>query len=179
MGAGLYPPPSTPKAGGVVYYANVGATSYVGDTETRAYLAVFNPSPSRLYKITANLTSVDTDAVGDQPNTTDAVVRYAKNSAIIRARYAWGTDATVADTDIGYRLATVYHDDSMTSSGTTCHWFIGCGPSLPNPSIAVCISLRAYRAAGTYGSIRILTGGGSSNNIIVEDIGPYPVINAG
>ncbi|APC43265.1 hypothetical protein Joe_25 [Streptomyces phage Joe] len=169
MGAGLYPPPTNTSAPrGVRYYSNIGSTGYVGDTETRAYLASFVAEGSRLYRVTLNLAAVDTDGAGD----TTATSHGAKNSATIRARWAYGTDANTGDADLGAFYQTVYDDDSQFGSGAIHQWFIG---GLTAGQASVAITIKATKAAATYGSIRILTLGGNSTSLQVEDIGPWPV----
>ncbi|AFV51344.1 hypothetical protein FDG66_gp24 [Streptomyces phage phiCAM] len=168
MGAGLYPPPSnTGSPRGVKFFATIGSTAYVGDTETRAYLATWKAEADRLYRITMNVGSVDTDAVGDVTSGKP----WAKNSAIIRGRWAYGTDATVASADAGYMLATVFDDDSQYSSGTTATWHLG-GATAGDVSWA--ITIKSYKAAATYGMVRLLATGGASN-LFVEDVGPWPI----
>jgi hypothetical protein len=169
VGAGLYPPATNPQAPrGIRYYSTVGTTSYVGDTETRAFLTTWKAEASRLYRITLSVGNIDTDGVGD-----NATVRYAKNSMVIKARWASGTTADVADSDLGYRLQTVFDDDSMSASGQTCVWYLGGAPA---GDLAVAITIKAYRAAATYGSVRIIGTGGSSATLTVDDIGPWPVV---
>ncbi|WJN63433.1 hypothetical protein [Streptomyces phage phiScoe56] len=168
MGAGLYPPPTNPNAPrGIRYYANLGSTAYVGDTETRAYLATFTAEPARMYRIALSLSAVDTDGAGD-----NATVRYAKNSGVIRARWALGTTADVTSNDLGWKLQTVFDDDSMSSSGFTGEWWLG---GVTAGDVAIAITLKAYRAAATYGQIRVLTGGGNATNLTIHDVGPWPV----
>jgi hypothetical protein len=167
VGAGLYPPPTAnpnlPR--GTRYYSTLGATSYVGDTETRAYLATWTADPSRLYRVTLNLAVVDCDA----SNTT---YRGAVNSATLRCRWAYGTDATVTSNDTGAFFASVFTDDSTSGSGANHDWFIG---GLTAGPVAVAITLKATRPAATYGQVRILTQGGNTTSLHVEDIGAWPV----
>lgn len=170
MGAGLYPPPTNPNLPrGVRYYSTLASTAYVGDTETRAYLATWVAEPARLYKVTLNLAIVDSDGVADVATTAD---HGAKNSATIRCRWDYGTDATVASNDTGAFYQSVYDDDSQFASGTCHNWYIG-GAAAGN--LAVAITLKATKAAATYGSVRVLTNGGNSTNLCIEDVGAYPV----
>lgn len=158
MGAGLYPPPinlTAPR--GTKAFAFVTSTAYVGDTETRAYLTTWKAEASRLYRVQLNIGSVDADAVGDVSSVAD---HGSKNSAIIRGRWAAGTDATVTSTDAGYMLASVFDDDSQFSSGTTVTWHIGGAPA---GDIAWAVTLKAYKPAATYGSIRLLSTGAASS----------------
>ncbi|WJN62802.1 hypothetical protein [Streptomyces phage phiScoe2] len=170
MGAILYPPPSSinnPR--GMRYYSTVGGTAYVGDTETRCYLATFKAETGRLYRITLNMAIADADAAGDDAST---IGHGSKNSAVLRARWAYGTDATTTSNDLGYFLQSVYDDDSMFGSGFSHDWFIG-GAAAGDLSVA--ITLKANKAAASYGQVRLLTGGGSSNTLHIEDVGAYPV----
>ncbi|QMP84475.1 hypothetical protein HUN43_00022 [Streptomyces phage Endor1] len=170
MGAGLYPAPTNPNVPrGIRHYTSLGSTAYVGDTETRAYLATWTAEAGRMYRITLNLAIVDADGVADVATVAD---HGAKNSATIRARWAYGTDATTASSDLGGFYQSVYDDDSQFASGASHDWFLG-GASAGD--IAVAITLKATKAAATYGSVRILTAGGNSTSLHVEDIGSYPV----
>ncbi|WJN63276.1 hypothetical protein [Streptomyces phage phiScoe54] len=171
MGAGLYPPPiDKTRPLGTVYYNTVGATAYVGDTETRAYVATFTGAPGRLYRVTLNLAVVDSDS----NNTT---YRGAMQSATIRARWAYGTDATVASTDMGAFFASTFTDDSTSGSGAVHHWFLGSASLTPGP-ISIAITLEATRQpAATYGQVRVLTQGGNTTSLHIEDIGGYPTPN--
>jgi hypothetical protein len=169
MGAGLYPAPvNTTSPRGTKAFQFVGTTSYVYDTETRAYLTTWTAEASRLYRIQLNCGSVDSDTAGDQAT----VDHGSKNSAIIRGRWAYGTDATVTSTDAGYMLASVFDDDSTFSSGTTATWHLGGATAGP---IAFAVTLKPYRAAATYGGIRLL-GTGASMSLTVEDVGPWPIV---
>jgi hypothetical protein len=152
-------------------YQPVVTTGYVGNTETRAYLVTWKCELNRLYRVTLNVGSVDVDGPGDNSNTD---IRYAKNSAVIRARWKYGTDCTVTDSDLGYRLVTVFDDDSMTSTGVTAEWHVGGFGTAGD--VAVAITLATYRAAATYGNVRLLTNGASANTLRVEDVGPWPVV---
>jgi hypothetical protein len=170
MGAGIYPPPTNPNLPrGTRFYSSLGSTAYVGDTETRAYLGTFTAEAGRLYRVTINLAGVDADGVGDTATTAD---HGAKNSATIRARWAYGTDATTASSDLGAFYASVFDDDSMFGSGCNHDWFLGGAAA---GDVAIAITLRATKAAATYGSVRILTNGGNTTSLHIEDIGAYPV----
>ncbi|ATE84902.1 hypothetical protein SEA_BEARDEDLADY_24 [Streptomyces phage BeardedLady] len=168
MGAGLYPPPQGNGPRGIRYWSAVGSTAHVGDTETRIYLASWTAEAGRLYRVTLNLAVVDSDGAGDQ----STVDHGSKNSATIRCRWAYGTDATTASTDLGGFYQSVYDDDSTFASGAVHQWFLG-GANAGD--IAVAITLKATRAAATYGQIRILTLGGNSTSLQVEDLGAYPI----
>ncbi|QMP84568.1 hypothetical protein KGG93_gp23 [Streptomyces phage Endor2] len=169
MGAGLYPPPNDPrKPLGMKSFQFVGTTSYVYDTETRAYLATWTGEANRLYRITANIGCVDSDTAGDQATTDHG----SKNSAIIRGRWAVGTDATITSTDAGYMLASVFDDDSQFSSGTTVTWHLGGAPAGP---LAFAVTLKPYKPAATYGAIRLLATS-AAMSLTVEDVGPWPVV---
>lgn len=97
-------------------------------------------------------------------------------SATIRARWAYGTDATTSSSDLGAFFASTFTDDSTSGSGTHHDWFLGGAAAGP---VAVAITLKATRtpAAGTsgYGQVRVLTQGGNTTSLHVEDIGAYPV----
>ncbi|AKY03778.1 hypothetical protein SEA_VERSE_23 [Streptomyces phage Verse] len=174
MGAGLYPPPiDKTRPLGIVYYNTVGSTAYVGDTETRAWLATYTAAPGRLYRVTLNVAAVDADAVADVATTAD---HGAKNSCTFRARWAYGTDATVTSTDMGAFYQSVYDDDSMFGSGACHQWFIGSASLTPGP-LSVAITMKATKAAATYGSVRVLTLGGNTTSLQIEDIGGYPTPN--
>ncbi|QEQ94055.1 hypothetical protein SEA_SAFTANT_23 [Streptomyces phage Saftant] len=169
MGAGLYPPPTNANLPrGTRYYSALGATAYVGDTETRAYLATFDAEPTRLYRITLNLAVVDSDS----DNTT---YRGAMQSATVRARWALGTDATVSSSDLGAFFASTFTDDSTSGSGQNHDWFLGGVTAGP---VAVAITLKATRSPATgtggLGQVRILTQGGNTTSLHIEDIGAWP-----
>ncbi|WJN63119.1 hypothetical protein [Streptomyces phage phiScoe44] len=171
MGAGLYPPPTAnpnlPR--GTRYYAQLPSTAYVGDTETRAYLATWEAEPTRLYRVTLNLAIVDSDS-------DNATTRGAMQSATIRARWALGTDATVSSSDMGAFYASTFTDDSTSGSGTNHDWFLGGVTAGP---VAVAITLKATRSPATgtnsYGQVRVLTNGGNTTSLHIEDIGAWPV----
>ncbi|WJN63355.1 hypothetical protein [Streptomyces phage phiScoe55] len=171
MGAGLYPPPrDNQRPLGVVYYNTVGATSYIGDTETRAYLATFTCAPGRLYRVTLNLAVLDSDS-------DNATARGAMQSATLRARWAYGTDATTSSSDMGSFYVSTFTDDSTSGSGTCHQWFFGSATATPGP-VSIAITLKATRTpASTYGQVRVLTQGGNSSSLQVEDIGGYPTPN--
>ncbi|WJN62721.1 hypothetical protein [Streptomyces phage phiScoe15] len=173
MGAGLYPPPINNNAPrGIRYYSSLGSTAYVGDTETRAYLATFTAETPRLYRVTLNLAIVDSDATGDTTSTTHG----AKQSATIRARWAYGADATTASSDLGAFYQSVYDDDSTFASGAMHQWFIG-GAAAGQMSVAITLKATRTPSSGTggYGQVRILTAGGNTTSLQVEDIGPWPL----
>uniref|UniRef100_A0AAU7GX08 DUF7298 domain-containing protein n=1 Tax=Streptomyces phage Kamino TaxID=3158857 RepID=A0AAU7GX08_9CAUD len=168
MGAGLYPPPianpNLPR--GTRYYSQLPSTSYVGDTETRAYLATWTAEPLRLYRITLNLAIVDSDS-------NNATTRGAMQSAMIRARWALGADATVSSSDMGAFYASTFTDDSSSGSGANHDWFLGGATAGP---VAVAITLMSTRQpAATYGQVRVLTSGGNTTSLHIEDIGAWPV----
>ncbi|WJN62954.1 hypothetical protein [Streptomyces phage phiScoe25] len=171
MGAGLYPPPiDKTRPLGILYYNTVGATAYIGDTETRAYLASWTGAPGRLYRVTLNIAVMDSDS----DNTT---YRGAVQSATVRARWAYGTDtATTTSNDMGAFFQSTFTDDSTSGSGAVHQWFIGSASLTPGP-ISCAITLKATRPAATYGQIRVLTQGGNSSSLQVEDIGGYPTPN--
>ncbi|WJN62646.1 hypothetical protein [Streptomyces phage phiScoe10] len=170
MGAGLYPPTTNPNIPrGIRYYSALPSTAYVGDTETRAYLATFRAEPGRMYRITLNLAIVDVDAIADNASVAD---HGAKNSAVIRARWALGTDATASDSDLGGFYQSVYDEDSQFASGATHDWFLG---GVTAGDVAIAITLKANKTAATYGSVRILTSGGNSTSLHIEDVGAYPI----
>ncbi|WLW38572.1 hypothetical protein [Streptomyces phage Verabelle] len=166
MGAGIYPPATNvnlPR--GTRWYATLGSTSYVGDTETRAYLATFTAEPTRLYRVTLNLAIVDGEA-------DNATTRGAVNSATIRCRWAYGTDATVSSSDLGGVYQSVFTDDSTSGSGLNHDWFLG---GVAAGDVALAITLKATRPAASYGQVRVLTNGGNTTSLHVEDIGAWPV----
>ncbi|WJN63038.1 hypothetical protein [Streptomyces phage phiScoe3] len=168
MGAGLYPPPinvSAPR--GLVAYQGLASTSTV-TVETRCYLITWTAEAGRSYRIVAQLGCVDNEGITQSTTFTSAT-----NSAIIRARWAVGTDATTTSTDLGYMLATVFDTDSQMSSGTTAVWHLLNAPAGP---VAVAVTLAPYKTpATTYGSVRLLTTGGTSNTLSVEDVGSWPL----
>ncbi|MFE9924259.1 hypothetical protein ACFYQA_22555 [Streptomyces sp. NPDC005774] len=161
---GLLLPGYMPR-GVVGIITELDTTAYVGDTETVVYRLPFIAAPKRIYKVHFQAYSVDADGVGDNAN--DAI-RYAKSGAIIRCRWASGSTVTISGTNIGAQRVPAFDDDSSTSLGADCTSYL---LNPPAGQVTVGISIRASRAAATYGQVRFLTNAGS--HLAVEDVGPY------
>ncbi|AKY03707.1 hypothetical protein AVT26_gp25 [Streptomyces phage Lannister] len=167
MGLNIWPPPVPAKlARGIVYTATLGTTAYIGDTETMAYTHTFKAAAGRTYKIHYRLTSVDTDGTGDNTNTN---IRYAKNSAILYCRWKSGTSVSVTDPQIAQAYATVFDDDSTSSTGAELTAYL---IDPPAGDVTVGLSVKTGRAAATYGQVRFLPAGGA--RMVIEDVGSLP-----
>ncbi|AWY07589.1 hypothetical protein SEA_YOSIF_25 [Streptomyces phage Yosif] len=165
MGAQLYPPPSNASvAKGVVALQSLGTSAYVGNTETMIYTQQFTAQAGRIYKVVMRMASVDTDGAGDQTNT---LIRYAKQTGITHCRYAAGSSVSTSSTTLGNFYTTTFDDDSITSMGLTCEWYM---TSPPAGLITVGISLYAARSPHTtYGMVRYLPASGAT--LAIEDVG--------
>lgn len=145
---------------------NLAETAYVGNTETMVYQLPFIAAPKRIYRMHLQVYAVDTDGAGDNAN---SAIRYAKNSMIIRGRWASGSTVSTSGTIIGNHRVTVYDDDSTTSSGADCTFYL---LNPPAGQLTVGISIWAARTPDTtYGKVRFLVNTGS--HLSVEDVGPY------
>lgn len=157
--------------GVVALMNNLGDTAYVGNTETMVYQLPFIAAPKRIYRVHLQAYSVDTDNGGDNTNTN---IRYAKNSMIIRCRWAAGsTVTTTGSTVIGAHRVSVFDDDSTTASSADCTFYL---VNPPAGQLTTGISIWAARSPATgtgtiYGQVRFLTSTGS--HLSVEDVGPY------
>lgn len=151
--------------GVVAITTDLASTDYVGDTETMVYQLPFTAAPKRIYRVHLQVYSVDTDGTGDNTNSN---IRYAKSAAAIRCRWASGPIVTTSGTILGAHRVTVYDDDSSTSSGADCTFYL---LNPPRGQLTVGISLATARAAATYGQIRFLASSG--NHLAIEDVGPY------
>lgn len=151
--------------GVVAITTDLASTAYVGDTETMVYTLPFTAAPKRIYRVHLQVYSVDTDGVGDNTNSN---VRYAKSGAAIRCRWASGSTVTTSSTILGAHRVTVFDDDSSTSSGADCTYYL---LNPPRGQATVGISLATARPAASYGQVRFLTGTG--NHFAIEDVGPY------
>ncbi|AKY03779.1 hypothetical protein SEA_VERSE_24 [Streptomyces phage Verse] len=167
MGAAIYPPPSSPNfaRGLVAPIQMLGTSAYVGNTETMIYTQQFTAQANRSYKVVMRMPSVDTDGAGDNTNST---IRYAKQGAITYCRWAAGATVTTASQSVGNFYTTTFDDDSVTSMGLMCEWYI---VNPPAGLITVGISLFAYRSPHTtYGMVRYLPS--ASATLGIEDVGP-------
>ncbi|MFJ6680596.1 DUF7298 domain-containing protein [Streptomyces werraensis] len=151
--------------GVVAIMKDLGTTAYVGDTETVVYQLGFTAAPKRIYRVHLQAYVVDVDGVGDNTNSN---IRYAKNSALVRCRWASGSTVTASSTVIGATRVTVFDDDSSTSSGVDASYYL---VNPPRGLVTVGISLLAGRTAATYGSVRFLSS--ASDSLVIEDVGPY------
>lgn len=149
----------------VAITTNLATSNYVGDAETVIYQLPFTAAPKRIYRVHLQVYAADTDSVGDNANTN---IRYAKNSMVIRCRWASGSTVTASGTLIGEHRATVYDDDSSTASGVDFSAYLLNPPAGP---LTVGITLATARAAATYGAVRFLPGAISC--FAVEDVGPH------
>ncbi|WAB08727.1 hypothetical protein SEA_ANDRIS_23 [Streptomyces phage Andris] len=144
---------------------NLATTAQIGDTETMVYQLPFKAAPKRIYRVHLQAYAADTDGVGDNTN---ANIRYAKNSMVLRGRWATGTTVTTAGTAFGEGRATVFDDDSATAGGIDINWYL---LNPPSGQLTVGVAIYVARAAATYGTVRILPG--SFSFFAVEDVGPY------
>ncbi|MGM9381122.1 DUF7298 domain-containing protein [Streptomyces antibioticus] len=144
---------------------NLDTTAYVGDTETMVYQLPFIAAPKRIYRVHLQVYAIDTDGTGDNTN---ANIRYAKNSMIIKCRWASGSTVTTSGSTTGEHRVTVYDDDSTTASGADVAFYL-CNP--PAGQLTAGISIATARASATYGQVRILPG--SYSYFAVEDVGPF------
>lgn len=166
---GLLLPGYMPR-GVVAIMNNLDDTAYVGNTEAMVYQLPFIAAPRRIYRVHLQVYSADTDNGGDNANTS---IRYAKNSMIIRCRWAAGaTVSTTGSTIIGNHRVTVFDDDSSTASSADCTFYL---INPPAGQLTTGISIWAARSpatgTGNYGQVRFLTSTGS--HLSVEDVGPY------
>jgi hypothetical protein len=148
---------------------NLDETAYIGNTETMVYQLPFVAAPKRIYRVHLQTYSVDTDGVGDNTN---SAIRYAKNSMIVRCRWASGSTVTTSGTIIGNHRVTVFDDDSTTSSSADCSFYL---INPPRGQLTVGISIWAARSPATgtggFGQVRFLVSTGS--HLSIEDVGPY------
>jgi hypothetical protein len=160
---GLLTPGYAPR-GIVAITTNLATSAYVGDTETVVYQLPFTAAPKRIYRVHLQVYAIDTDGAGD--NTNDNI-RYAKNSAVIRCRWAAGSTVTISSPVIGEHRATVYDDDSSTAAGVDFAFYL---INPPPGRLTVGATLLSARTAATYGQVRMLPG--SYSFFAVEDVGP-------
>ncbi|MBQ0949253.1 MULTISPECIES: hypothetical protein [unclassified Streptomyces] len=161
---GLLLPGYMPR-GVVAIMTNLGTTDYIGDTETMVFRLPFQAAPKRIYRVHLVAYSADTDGTGDNTN---ANIRYAKNSMIIRGRWASGSTVSTSGTAFGEYRVAVFDDDSSTSSGADVAFYL---VNPPAGQLTVGVSIATARAAATYGQVRFLAGAMSA--LVVEDVGPY------
>ncbi|MGW8630614.1 DUF7298 domain-containing protein [Streptomyces sp. NPDC055793] len=161
---GLLLPGYMPR-GVVAIMTNLGTTDYVGDTETVVFRLPFQAAPKRIYRVHLVAYSVDADGTGDNANSN---IRYAKNGMVIRGRWASGPTVSTSGTAFGECRVTVFDDDSSTSSGADCAFYL---VNPPAGQLTVGITIGTARTAATYGQVRLLAG--SLSALVVEDVGPY------
>ncbi|MEU9795072.1 hypothetical protein AB0E27_31555 [Streptomyces sparsogenes] len=138
-------------------------TAYVGDTETMVYQLPFIAAPKRIYKVAFRVGIADADSTGDQ-----TANRYAKQGLTATCRWAAGSSVAVSSASIGYLRTTTFDDDSLTGTGADASFYL---VNPPGGQLTVGISIKAARAAATYGQVRYLTG--PNAHLVVEDVGPY------
>ncbi|MFF8845492.1 hypothetical protein ACF08N_22660 [Streptomyces sp. NPDC015127] len=140
-------------------------SAVVGDTETVVYTLSFTAAPKRIYKVCFRAAVVDTNGTGDNTN---SAIRYAKNAADIRCRWAVGSSVTATSNNLGLMRATVFDDDSITAMGVDASYYL---LNPPRGQITVGITLKAARASATYGQVGLYPNSGS--HLAIEDVGPH------
>ncbi|MCD2462465.1 hypothetical protein MBT42_02715 [Streptomyces sp. MBT42] len=140
-------------------------SAVVGDTETVVYTLSFTAAPKRIYKVCFRAAVVDTNGTGDNAN---SAIRYAKNAADIRCRWAVGASVTATSNNLGLMRATVFDDDSITAMGADASFYL---LNPPRGQITVGITLKAARASATYGQVGLYPNSGS--HLAIEDVGPH------
>ncbi|ATI18887.1 hypothetical protein SEA_JANUS_24 [Streptomyces phage Janus] len=151
--------------GVVAITLDLANSAVVGDTETMIYTLSFTAAPKRIYKVCFRAAVVDTNGTGDNAN---SAIRYAKNAADIRCRWASGASVTTSSSSLGLIRATVFDDDSVTAGGADASFYL---LNPPRGQITVGITLRAARASATYGQVGLYPNAGS--HLAIEDVGPH------
>ncbi|WP_432006298.1 DUF7298 domain-containing protein [Streptomyces parvus] len=151
--------------GVVAITLDLSNSAVVGETETVIYTLPFTAAPKRIYKVCFRAAVVDTNGTGDNANN---AIRYAKNAADIRCRWASGASVTTSSNNLGVLRATVFDDDSVTAGGVDASFYM---LNPPRGQITVGITLRAARTSATYGQVGLYPNPGS--HFVIEDVGPY------
>ncbi|MDX3525068.1 hypothetical protein P1P75_01010 [Streptomyces sp. ID05-39B] len=161
---GLLLPGYMPR--GVVAVLNLlqADTTAAVTTETMAYQLPFVAAPKRIYRVHLGVYIVDTNTTGDGTATSFP----AKNSAVIRARWAQGSSVTITGTPFGASRATVFNDDNSTAGSADSTFYLF---NPPAGQVTVGVSIAPVRAAATYGAVSLSPSTGS--HLVIEDVGPY------
>ncbi|MFF7800259.1 DUF7298 domain-containing protein [Streptomyces olivaceus] len=160
---GLLLPGYMPR-GIVAIVTDLADTDHVGDTETMVYQLPFTAAPNRIYRVLFRVGRADVDNTGGA----DSNNRPAKNSLLVKCRWASGSTVTASGASAGDYRVTVFNDVSDTATGIDTHFFL---LNPPAGRSAVGITIRAGRSSSTYGRVRCLADGGA--HLAVEDVGPY------
>ncbi|WP_406192333.1 hypothetical protein OH733_05475 [Streptomyces griseus] len=158
---GLLSPGYAPR-GVVALLMDLPDSPAVENTETMVYELPFRSAPKRIYRVNIRLGRADTNSTGD------AAAHSAKNSLVMRCRWAAGSTVTTSSTSLGDYRVTVFDDDSNTSTGVSTDFYL---INPPAGQLTVGISIRAARVAATYGNVRVIADGHA--HLAVEDVGPF------
>ncbi|MFI0985018.1 siphovirus ReqiPepy6 Gp37-like family protein [Streptomyces exfoliatus] len=146
--------------GVLVVQAPLTQTPYIGDTETVVYTQQFTAEAGRCYRVILRVAVVDTDGTGDS-----TTLRYPKQGAETRVRWAVGATVTTSAFLAGNAYTTTFDDDSATGTGLNLTCYIN---NPPAGLVTVGVTIGTRRPAATYGMVRLLP---STGMLAVEDAG--------
>ncbi|QFG10488.1 hypothetical protein SEA_ITZA_25 [Streptomyces phage Itza] len=161
MGVSIYPPPASPPAarGLVSQSPELDDTALIGTTETICYDHSFTAEANRVYKVTFQAATVDTDGTG-------ANADYgSKGSARIIMRWAAGSSADTG-TFFAEKWIATFGDNSQRATGVT---MVGYFSTTASGTHTVALGMNMQYSSG--GQVRFLMYG-PGNRLSVEDVGP-------